>query len=253
MASIPNAYAHSTSADPKTDWRVAMALASTGLWILLGFSYIAIEIGWQTFLRQPVDALGGFLEGAFAPLAFLWLVVGSFLQQRELRQNNIAIQAQYVEMRRSAENSEIQSRAIEANALHQQQETTLMISDRVQRQIGSTMGMLWMSSQASDEGDATEDRVGSLWNQHGSGDPESFARAMLALYFLSDAPEAARNLFFGSEIRTRHSRSIRTAFEGLLRLVRRCDPDGVIEEALRGGGNGLVYQVICDYEAENGR
>jgi hypothetical protein len=154
MASIPNAYIQSISADPKQDWRVAVALTSTALWLLMGFSYIALQIGWQTFLRQPVEALGGFLEGAFAPLAFLWLVVGSFLQQRELRQNNIAIQAQYMEMRRSAENSEIQSRAIHA------------------------------------------------------------------------------------------------AFEGLLHLIRRCDPDGVIGEAVRGGGNGLIYQIICDLETE---
>jgi hypothetical protein len=251
MASIPNAFAHSSSSDPKRDWRVAMALASTALWLILGFSYIAIQIGWQAFLRQPVDALGGFLEGAFAPLAFLWLVVGSFLQQRELRQNNIAIQAQYEEMRRTADNSAVQARAIEANALHQQQETTLIIADRVQRQIGSTMGMLWMSSQASspaDRGEPGESRAYSLWNQHGAGDPESFAREMMALYFTSDDPEGARDLFFGTEIRGRHSRSIRSAFEGLLELVRRCDPDGVIEEAVRGGGNGRIYQLICDLD-----
>ena len=46
-------------------------------------------IGWDRFISQPADALGGFLEGAFAPLAFLWLVVGFFLQQRQLMEKDI--------------------------------------------------------------------------------------------------------------------------------------------------------------------
>lgn len=234
--------------DPSHDWRVVAALGSTALWLVLGFSYIAFQIGWQGFLGQPVDALGGFLEGAFAPLAFLWLVVGSFLQQRELRLNNLAIRAQYEEMRRTAENAEIQARAIEANAVHQQQETTLMIADRIQRQLGSTMGMLWMSSQADTPSAAIDERITALWTQHGSGDPETFARALLALRFSTSDEADARALFFGTEIRTRHSRNIRRTFERMLGLVRRCDPDGVIEDALLGSGNGRIYAFICEVD-----
>ena len=44
-------------------------------------------------------------------------------------------------MRRTAENAEIQARAIRANALHQQQETTLMVADRVHRQLGAVVGL----------------------------------------------------------------------------------------------------------------
>jgi len=248
---MTDAYAQTTSGNPRRDWRVTMALTSTALWLLLGFSYIALQIGWKSFVGQPVGALGGFLEGAFAPLAFLWLVVGSFLQQRELMQNNIAIRAQYEEMRRTAENSEIQARAIEANAAHQQQETTLMIADRVQRQIGTTMGMLWMSSQAATSATTNVDQVGSLWSQHGSGDPESFARALMGLYYSSEDETSAREVFFGTETRGRHSASIRHAFERLLKLIRRCDPEGVIEDAFRGGGIGRVYDLICELDVES--
>ena len=96
------------------DWRVWFGLASTLFWLWLGFLYVAIVVGWSNFLTQPADALGGFLEGAFAPLAFLWLVIGFFLQQRELRSNNDAIRAQYEQMRRTAENAEIRRAAEQA-------------------------------------------------------------------------------------------------------------------------------------------
>ena len=248
MHATPDSYAQTTAVDPARDWRVALALTSTAVWLALGFSYIGFEVGWRGFLDQPVDSLGGFLEGAFAPLAFLWLVVGSFLQQRELRLNNIAIQAQYEEMRRTAENAEIQARAIEANALHQQQETTMLIAERVQKQIGSAMGMLWMSSQADTPEQAETERIGALWNQHGSGDPEIFARSMIALWFGRPDDEAGRDLFFGTEVRARHSRTIRAAFDRVLALVRRCDPDGVIEDAFLGSGNGRIYQIICELD-----
>lgn len=33
-------------------------------------------------------------------------------------------------------------------------------------------------------------------------------------------------------------------------VVRRCDPDGVIEDALLGSGKGRVYQMIREFEAE---
>ena len=82
-----------TLARSNRDWRIWFGVASTVFWLWLGLLYIAIVVGWSNFISQPADSLGGFLEGAFAPLAFLWLVIGFFLQQRELRQNNEAIRA----------------------------------------------------------------------------------------------------------------------------------------------------------------
>jgi hypothetical protein len=146
--------------------------------------------------------------------------------------------------------SRAQARAIEANALHQQQETTMMVADRVHRQLGSVMGLLWMSSQATSTGSATDEQVGTLWNQLGAGDPESFARQMMALYFRAENPDSARELFVGTEVRARHSRTIRDTFGRLLVKVRACDSDGVIEDALLGGSNGRIYQIIGELDPQ---
>ncbi|MCZ6782659.1 MAG: hypothetical protein O7G30_05040 [Proteobacteria bacterium] len=230
------------------DWRVWFGVSSTIFWLGLGYLYIDTNVGWSAFATQPADALGSFLEGAFAPLAFLWLVIGFFLQQRELRHNNQAILLQYEQMRRTAENAEIQARAISANELHQRQETFLMVADRVHRQLGAVVGLLWMSSQAAgaDEGGATEDQVADLWSRLGSGDPEAFARQFMGLYFRTrqQGLDVTWDLFFGTEIRTRHSETILQTFERLMNSGKGCDPDGIITDALLGSGHGSLYQII---------
>ena len=64
------------------DWRTWFGLVVTSSWLLLGYIYIRTTVGWEAFTVLPADELGNFLEGAFAPLAFLWLVIGYFIQQR---------------------------------------------------------------------------------------------------------------------------------------------------------------------------
>ena len=50
-------------------------------------------MGWSSFVSLPVEEVGS-LRVLFAPLAFLWLVIGYFLQQQELIQNTQAMRAQ---------------------------------------------------------------------------------------------------------------------------------------------------------------
>ena len=77
------------------DRQVRLGLILTALWLGTGVLYVTLSMGWTAFMRLPLGDLGDFLDGAFAPLAFLWLVLGLFLQQRELVANNVAIQRQF--------------------------------------------------------------------------------------------------------------------------------------------------------------
>lgn len=236
---------------PRRDWRVWFGLGSTIFWLWLGFLYIYSNLGWKEFATQPADALGSFLEGAFAPLAFLWLVIGFFLQQRELRQNNRAIRLQYLEMRRTAEHAETQARAIAANELHQRQETFLLVADRVHRQLGTVVGMLWMSSQAAGRQDeTTQQEITELWSRLGQGDPEAFARQFMGLYFRNQSDRRfTYDLFFGTDVRTRHSETILRTFGRLLDSATGCDPDGIITDSLLGSGHGALFQIIEEHKA----
>ena len=61
------------------DWRVAFGLILTTVWITTGCIYLFAKVGWGNFVDLPTADIGSFLEGAFAPLAFLWLVIGHFM------------------------------------------------------------------------------------------------------------------------------------------------------------------------------
>ncbi len=57
----------------------------------------------QTVLHLAPNEVGDFLSGAFAPLAFLWLVLGFFQQGKELRNSSEALQMQGRELQQSVE------------------------------------------------------------------------------------------------------------------------------------------------------
>lgn len=85
----------------QTDTLHLVGLVLTALWITL----VAIYLVWK---RDKIgaldpDALADFASGAFAPLAFLWLVLGFFQQGQELRNSGRALWLQGEELRNSVE------------------------------------------------------------------------------------------------------------------------------------------------------
>ena len=107
------------------DWRIWLVLSVTTTWLVLLSLYAANTIGWPNIGNEPNQTLGNFLEGAFAPLAFLWLVIGYFLLKKELMQNTDAIKMQYVEIQKSAEQTVIQPEAIRATEMHARKQSFL--------------------------------------------------------------------------------------------------------------------------------
>src|SRR5215471_14525595 len=103
-------------------WLLRLGLVLTALWTASQIYYIVHVVGFEHFVDEGPPSVGGFLEGAFAPLAFLWLVIGFYLQREELQRSSRSIDLQYQEMRRATEQAELQARAIAANELHARQE-----------------------------------------------------------------------------------------------------------------------------------
>ena len=52
-------------------WLLRLGLALTVVWVLLQLYYILAIVGFERFVEEGPPSVGGFLEGAFAPLAFL--------------------------------------------------------------------------------------------------------------------------------------------------------------------------------------
>ena len=71
--------------------------------VWLGLLVIFVCLKWDKVVDLEPNAVGDFLAGAFAPLAFLWLVLGFFQQGIELRNSGEALWLQGEELRNSVE------------------------------------------------------------------------------------------------------------------------------------------------------
>ncbi|MEP5763158.1 MAG: hypothetical protein ABJ308_01125 [Halieaceae bacterium] len=227
------------------DWRVLFGLTITFLYLILMALYIDTVVSWSDFATLSVERMGSFLEGAFAPLAFLWLVIGYFLQKKELSQNTDAMKMQFFEIQKSAEQAVVQSEAIARSELHQRRESFLKLAELVRTQLGQVVGLLYLSSQMADgnEQKVPRERMAELWQVVGREDPEAFSRELLRLVTLS-SEQYMYKVFFGTPIRTRHTTSFEHSFERLLRAARDCDEEDMITDALMGSGHGNVYRRI---------
>ena len=62
-----------------------LGILITLLWLGALIAFVVAK--WSSFSRLEPNELADFAGGAFAPLAFLWLVLGFFQQGQELRLN----------------------------------------------------------------------------------------------------------------------------------------------------------------------
>ncbi len=232
------------------DWRVWLGLALTAAWLLLGIFYITSVIGWSHLPFIGANDLGSFLEGAFAPLAFLWLVIGYFLQKKELEQNTEALRAQAEEIQRTAEQAVIQSEKMAASEIHARQGTFLQIASNVRGQLGSICGLLFLSSQsAAADGNVTPEEMSRLFSLQSAQDPDIFARRLLEIHVQLNDPARQFGLFYGTPVRARHSNNFIYTFERLMRRAEEVDPDFMIRDSLLTSSQGFIYRIAKRHQA----
>jgi hypothetical protein len=225
------------------DWRIWLGLAVTVVWIAGSVFYVARVTETSPSQNFGLEAVGTFLEGAFAPLAFLWLVLGLFIQQRELANNTEVL-------RQTSEQSEKQTQAIAATEMNARQETFFKIAENVKHQLGGISGMLYTSGLGPvGSGRFDRDQMDEYFSQSAGGDCEIFARMFISMDFLEEGGLA--ELLYGTDIRIRHSHNFMRTFERLCRLAKNCDVDGIIEDALMQSAFGLLYLRMKSYRPEN--
>ncbi len=224
------------------DWRIWLGLVITVGWISGGIWYIGQISETAPTQNFSLEAVGSFLEGAFAPLAFLWLVIGLFIQQQELANNTEAL-------RKTSEQSAMQTQAIAATEMNARQETFFKIAESVKHQLGGISGMLLISGLGPvGSGRISRDQMDDLFTQSANGDCEVFARMFISMDFLEEGglPE----LLYGTELRTKHTTNFIRTIERLRRLARNCDVDGIIEDSLMQNAFGLLYRRMQDHQPQ---
>jgi hypothetical protein len=221
------------------DWRVALGLTITLLWMAAGLAYLLGIVGTNNFIHLPTADIGNFLEGAFAPLAFLWLVVGHFTQQKEIAANTMAIKLQ-----------EQSARRLE---LHSRQDSYFKLLNLVQNQLGAIAGFHYMSvCGPTGTGEISSEEFTEQRAHASTGDHAWFIRKMIALA-VSDIGDKDKmhEIFYSTPVRTRHSNNFSKTFKKLLDAARAVDTDDMVTDALlNGSAEGLLYRIILHANGE---
>jgi len=223
----------------KRDWRIWLGIIVTAFWLGGGAIYVTRVVSSGDANVLSPEAIGSFLEGAFAPLAFLWLVIGLFIQQQELANNSKAI-------RKASKQSEKQTAAIAATEMNARQETFFKIKENVNHQLGSISGMLFASSVGPvGNGEMSREEMDEAFKRVGDGDYEVFARMFLSRGILDGYD--LQGMFFGTEIRITHAKNYMRTFDRLRRLARNCDVDGIIYDSMTNTAFGLLYRRMQEH------
>jgi hypothetical protein len=217
----------------RLDWRVGFGMVVTTAWFTAGFLYLLGVVGWSNFIHLPTADIGSFLEGAFAPLAFLWLVIGHFMQQKEITANTKAIAGQ----ERSARRLE----------LHSQRDSYFNLLTLISDQLGSIASFHYISIFGDtglgtmNHDEFTEGRAAAT-----SGDHAFFIRLMSRESFVRrEDLTFIDEMYFGTPIRKRHTENYIITFEKLLNAAREIDTDDMISNALlHGSAAGQQYRII---------
>ena len=217
----------------RLDWRILFGLTVTILWMSTGIYYVTVVVGWREFQSLPTADIGSFFEGAFAPLAFLWLVIGHFMQQKEITANTRATSMQ-----------EQSTRRLE---LHSRRDSYLKLLGLVQEQLGSIAGFHYVSVFGpTGNQEVTMEQFTNMRSEASKGDHSLFIRRMVGAAAQSrEDPEALREMLFGTETRSRHSNNFMHTFGRLLDEAESVDTDNMLREALlEGSAAGLYYRII---------
>ena len=221
------------------DWRVAFGLIVTLTWISAGLVYLLSIVGASNFVYLPTADIGSFLEGAFAPLAFLWLVIGHFMQQKEITANTKAIN--------------IQERSARRLEVHSARDSYFKLLNLVQDQLGNIAAFHYVSVCGSTgTGEITGEEFTEQRTHMSTGDNAWFIRKLIShsVEFRNDA-EGLTEIFFGTDIRTRHSNNFERTFRKLLDAAEAVDTDEMVTDALlHGSASGLLYRIILNVRGD---
>ena len=222
------------------DWRVAFGLVVTIAWMSAGLFYLLGIVGWDEFVHLPTADIGSFLEGAFAPLAFLWLVIGHFMQQKEITANTKAIN--------------IQEKSARRLELHSRRDSYFKLLNLIQDQLGniaafhyfSVFGPTGTAEMSAEE--FTEGRSATS-----NGDYAFFIRKMTGKTYQNRSDQAfLQNLYFGTPIRKRHTENYVHTFEKLLKEATDVDTADMISNALlHGSAEGRQFAIIKFIQGED--
>ena len=112
-------------------------------------------------------------------------------------------------------------------------------------------GLLFTSSQGiTGEGQLSQEEIGELFAKLSLRDTEVFSRQMLEAHFRITEDQEKYNLFYGTEIRARHSNNFIFTFEKLVKRAAEVDADNMIRDSVAASTHAFLYNLAKGYQAE---
>lgn len=220
---------------------VSFGVALTVIWLLGGATYILFLGGYESLAESGAAGVGGFLEGFFAPLAFLWLVIGLFIQQRELAHNTQALH-------RTNLSSEKQTEVLEATELRARQNAFFQIAQNVRRQTGNLIGILLRSLRDVDGNLViSQAEMNDYWLEHQSTQSEIFPALLSTDERIVAAGLTYADVFYGTQEARNYTCEYIRSFRGLLALAKECDVDGAILRTVTQTPHGQIYAEMLNW------
>lgn len=143
---------------------ISFGLWGTAAWLLVVLIYALLSS--QSFVDLRPNEFGDFLAGTFAPLAFLWLVVGLLQQGQELR-------LQYQELKKSVDQYQEQAVALKGSERNARLALVYSTRDWFEYDLA-----LIIDSILAHSGDSAQRN--KEWDQYSNGDRNVFFRRLLS-------------------------------------------------------------------------
>ena len=208
------------------------------IWVCLSAWYFSSFIGLDNFLSLLPNEIGEFFAGLFAPLFFIWLIVGYFQQNKELRLNNRVLRQQAEELRRSVEQADRQAQAISANELHARRDTFLRVAELTIDELNSMAIDLCRRLANSTVMESTFDKLKS-------GEKDAFFKPLIH-YFVRGSHvttiQTLKGFMNWPEILGRFC----SKFQRLLDEAQECDPNGHLLEHFNNSAIGKLSWLLRD-------
>ena len=161
------------------------------------------------------------------------------MQQKEITANTKAIN--------------IQEKSARRLELHSRRDSYFKLLNLIQDQLASIAGFHYFSVKGpSGTQEMTSEEFAAGRALAGSGDHGYFIRQMTSItYQAREDRQAIEDLYFGTEIRQRHTTNYVMTFEKLLKAARDVDTDDMISNALlQGSAAGRQYRIIKYIQGE---
>jgi len=224
--------------------RQRQRLSLFGIWSTALYIGVVVTVvvckGPSALWSLPLNAIGDFLAGAFAPLAFLWLVIGYRQQNIELSLNTDTLVAQLEEMRQMVEEQAKQTTALVLDESHARRAAILKMCDIYMSQLAGSASIVTLYARG-----LSHDWIEAGWRYYSGGDRDFFFRTLLPGHAPPNSLTGQLTTTMGNSTEAAAAlHSYVDVYERFTAQVRQLDTENNFLPLFESGHSGRLYRAM---------